>query len=207
MNYPSREMTEGVVQDYQPNQILDNYSLKPNAIDLQLKDGKESSFVEDGNSYTGFSILTPSVGEELSGQLTSYLNAQLLPTYYYKNNIPEDEQNPNYLSENFADIKSWYEATDDVQAMSEEQKAQDTIYVALWAYGQMEDLDCQAQTIGGFNDTILLAQPTMQLEVDDPLSVDDTAQLVTDQVRWTLGDSIQYKFLSGDISTRFAVEE
>ena len=26
LNYPSREMTDGVVQDYQPNQILDNYS-------------------------------------------------------------------------------------------------------------------------------------------------------------------------------------
>ena len=59
LNYPSREMTDGVVQDYQPNQILDNYSLEPNAIDLQLKEGKESSFTPDGNSYKGFSILTP----------------------------------------------------------------------------------------------------------------------------------------------------
>ncbi|NEQ65853.1 MAG: hypothetical protein F6K21_10205 [Symploca sp. SIO2D2] len=200
LNYPSREMTEGVVQDYQPNQILDNYNLEPNAIDLQLKPGKESSFTPDGNSYKGFSILTPSAGEELSGQLTSYLNAQLLPTYYYQNNIPEDEQTPDYLSENFEAVKSWYEGTDDVQAMTEEQKAQDTIYVALWAYEQMEDLDCQAQTIGGFNDTIMLSQPTLSLEVDDPLTTNNTAKLVTDQVRWTLGDSsIQYEFLSGDI--------
>ncbi|NEP23480.1 hypothetical protein [Moorena sp. SIO3I6] len=200
LNYPSREMTGGVVQDYQPNQILDNYSLEPNAIDLQLKPGKESSFTPDGNSYKGFSILTPSAGEELSGQLTSYLNAQLLPTYYYQNNIPEDEQTPDYLSENFEAVKSWYEGTDDVQGMTEEQKAQDTIYVALWAYEQMEDLDCQAQTIGGFNDTIMLSQPTLSLEVDDPLTTNNTAKLVTDQVRWTLGDSsIQYEFLSGDI--------
>ncbi|NES43893.1 hypothetical protein [Moorena sp. SIO2C4] len=200
LNYPSREMTEGVVQDYQANQILDNYSLEPNAIDLQLKPGKESSFVENGNSYTGFSILTPSVGEELSGQLTRYLDAQLLPTYYYENNIPEDDQTPDYLSENFETVKSWYEATDDVQGMTDEQKAQDTIYVALWAYEQMETLDCQAQTIGGFNDTIMLSQPTLQLEVDDPLSTNDVAQFITDQVRWTLGDStIQYEFLDGDI--------
>ena len=200
LNYPCRDVSESEVQDYQPNQILDNYSLEPNAIDLQLKEGKESSFTADGNSYTGFSILTPSVGEELSGQLTSYLNAQLLPTYYYQNEIPEDDQTPDYLSENFEAVKSWYEGTDYVQEMTEEQKAQDTIYVALWAYEQMEDLDCQAQTIGGFNDTIMLSQPTLQLEVDDPLTNDDTAKLVTDQVRWTLGDSsIQYDFLSGDI--------
>ena len=203
LNHPCREMTGGVVQDYQPNQILDNYSLEPNAIDLQLKEGKQSSFIPNGsgNSYQGFSLLTPSVGEQLSGQLTRYLNAQLLPTYYYKQNISEDDQTSDYLSEHFAEIKSWYEATDYVQDMSEEEKAQDTIYVALWAYEQMEDLDCQAQTIGGVNDTMMLSQPTLQLEVDDPLAIngDDANKMFTDQVRWTLGDSIQYDILSGDI--------
>ena len=199
LNYPCRDMDGSGVQDYQANQILDNYSLEPNAIDLQLKEGKESSFTESGNSYTGFSILSPSVGEELSERLTSYLTEQLLPTYYYQNSIPEDDQTPDYLSENFATVKTWYEGTEYVTGLTEAQKAQDTISVAFWAYEQMETLDCQAQTIGGFNDTILLSQPTLQLEVDDPLSINAAAKIFTDQVRWTLGNSMQYEFLSGDI--------
>ena len=195
-NYPCRDMLDGEVQDYDPNQILDNYQLERNAIDLTLKEDREGSFVSDGNTYRGFSILTPSVGEELTERLTTYLNEQLLPSYYSAN--PDEEATPNYLQENWEDIKVWYQETNSLDD-DEEKQAADPIFVALWAYGKMQTLDCQTQMIGGFNDSLLLAQPTLQLEIDNPITTSADAKLFQEQVRWVFGDSLQYKILSGDI--------
>ncbi len=197
--YPCRDMVSGEVQDYQPNQILDNYSLKPNAIDLQLKEGKEDSFVENANTYTGFSLLSPSVGSDLSERIIYYLNEELLTNYYFANSIPEEDKTENYLTENFQAVRDWYYAETDVPNKTEEEQVQDPIFVSLWAYEQMETLECMAQCIGGFNDTLLLSQPTLQLEVDDPLTNNAGAYIIHEEVRWTLGDSLQYKFLAGDI--------
>lgn len=201
MNYPCRNMVNGEVQDYNPNQILDNYELQENAIDLKLKEGAESNFVPNGNSYQGFSILTPSVGIELSLRLNTYLTEKLLPSYYFYNNIPQEEQTSEYLDQHFQDIKDWYLSEQEDPLDTQEEQAKDPIFVALWAYEQMKTLDCQAQMLGGFNDTLLLAQPTLQLRVDDPLSLvpNPTSYYVTEQVRWTLGDHLQHKILSGDI--------
>ncbi|MBD2186373.1 hypothetical protein [Aerosakkonema funiforme] len=195
--YPCRNMESGEVQDYSPKQILDYYNLEPNAIDLKLKSGAESNFVPNANSYTGFSILTPSVALELTERLTSYLTQELLPDYYAANNIPAERQTPDYLSQNFEDVKNWYESQNTFANQTEQ--SQDPIFVALWAYGEMQSTDCQAQVISGFNDTLLLAQPTLQLEIDDPISTDAVAKIFHEQVRWTLGNSLQYKILDGDI--------
>ncbi|MGD1700157.1 hypothetical protein [Dapis sp. BLCC M229] len=197
--YPCRDMVNGEVQDYQPNQILDNYSLEPNAIDLQLKEGKEDSFVENANTYTGFSLLSPTVGSDLSERIIYYLNEVLLTNYYYANSIEEDNKTSDYLTKNFEAIRDWYYAETGIGDKPEEEQVQDPIFVSLWAYEQMESLQCMAQCIGGVNDTLLLAQPTLKLEVDDPLSSNDVEQIFHDQVRWTLGNSLQYKFLTGDI--------
>lgn len=198
MNYPCRDMVDGTVQNYHHNQILDNYELQANAIDLKLKEGSESNFVPNGNSYQGFSILTPSVGTDLKLRITAYLNEALLPSYYFSNDITEAEKTPDYLDQNFQTLKNWYQQQ--TPLTTQEEQAQDPIFVALWAYEQIQTLDCQAQMLGGFNDTLLLGQPTLQLQVDDPLSTNNpVAQLFTEQVRWTLGDHLQHKILSGDI--------
>ncbi|MGB3511271.1 MAG: hypothetical protein WBA93_18950 [Microcoleaceae cyanobacterium] len=197
LNYPCRDMVSGEVQDYNPNQILDNYELQHNAIDLKLKEGQESSFVPNVNTYTGFSILTPSVGSELTLRLTTYLNEQLLPSYYFINEIPETDQTPDYLDTHLVEIKDWYQHQNELD--TPEKQAADPMFVALWSYEQMQTLDCQAQMLGGFNDTLLLGQPTLQLQVDYPLSTDPVAKLFTEQVRWSLGDRLQHKILSGDI--------
>ncbi|MFB2918632.1 hypothetical protein [Aerosakkonema funiforme] len=195
--YPCRNMVSGEVQDYSPAQILDYYSLESNAIDLKLKSGAESNFVANANSYTGFSILTPSVALELTERLTSYLTQELLPDYYAANSIADDKQTSDYLSQNFQAVKTWYEEQNALP--TETEQAQDPIFVALWAYGEMQSTECQAQVISGFNDTLLLAQPTLQLEIDDPISTDAVAKIFHEQVRWTLGNSLQYKILDGDI--------
>ncbi|MDE5069007.1 MAG: hypothetical protein O4752_07605, partial [Trichodesmium sp. St4_bin8_1] len=198
MNYPCRDIESSTVQDYNPNQILDNYELQKNAIDLKLIHGKESSFISDGNTYSGFSILTPSAGTELTLRLSTYLNEQLLPNYYSKNNISEENQTPNYLDDNLDQITQWYTKNNYLENNPQKQAA-DPTFIALWAYAKMKTLDCQAQMLGGFNDTLLLGQPTLQLQVDDPLYADDIAQLITEQVRWSLGNRLQHKILSGDI--------
>lgn len=191
--FPCRPNPE---QDYDPQLILDNYSLEPNAIDLVLIPGKESNFVANSNTYQGLSILTPSAGIQLQQRVTTYLNEQLLPYYYQEN--PGEVPTENYLSENFQKVVDWYNTQ--IGELSELEKAKDPIFVTLWAYQTMQNLDCQAQAIGGFNDTLLLYQPTLQLEIDDPLNSEDEFQLFHEQVRWTLGNSLQYKILlDGDI--------
>ena len=138
--------------DDDPQVILDNYGLEFNAIDLSLKPGQESNFVESANTYSGISILTPSAGLILQERLTTYLNEQLLPLYYSGNGIAENQQTEEYLSQNFGAIASWYRSQSEIVAKSEIEKAQDPIWVALYAYEQMQTLEFQAQAIGGFND-------------------------------------------------------
>ncbi len=197
--YPCRDMESGVVQDYKPNQILDNYSLESNAIDLQLKQGGESSFVKNSNSYTGFSILSPAAGTDLRERITDYLSEYLLPDYYEAKDIPASEQTPDYLREHFDDVRQWYIEEHELEDQRPEERVKDSIFVALWAYEEMGTLQSFAQCIGGFNDTLLLAQPNFQLEVDDPLSLAEVEKMFHEQVRWTLGNSLQYKVLEGDI--------
>ncbi|MCF2149764.1 hypothetical protein IQ276_025715 [Desmonostoc muscorum LEGE 12446] len=186
--------------NYNPEIILDNYQLERNAIDLTLKTGSESSFVKTANTYQGLSILTPAANFILEERLIGYLNEELLPQYYSANNIPEEQQTEDYLSENFQAIASWYRNSID---KTEIQKAQDPIWVTLWAYEQMQTLEGQAQAIAGFNDTLLLYRPTLYLEIDDPLlgknqDVKDI-KFFHEQVRWTLGYTLQYEILKLDI--------
>jgi hypothetical protein len=182
--YPSRNVSNGDVQNYSTNQILDNYSLEPNAIDLQLKSGRQSSFVSSANTYSGFSILTPSASLNLTKRLTNYLTQQLTIT-------------ADHLSQNIVTIKNNYQSQHGLS--SSQAQANDPIFVALWAYEQMQNRHCQAQAIGGFNDTLLVAQPSFPLQVDDPLTTDPFDQIVTEQIRWALGDSLQYQINYGDI--------
>ncbi len=177
LDYPSRHTSNGNVQDYDGDQILDNYSLEPNAIDLQLKSGRESSFVPSANTYSGFSILTPSAPLELSKRLTKYLTKQL-------------DKTADELSQNIAEIKESYQRQHSLY--NPQQQAQDPIFVALWAYEQMQTRHCQAQAISGFNDTLLLAQPTLSLEVDNPLTTNSDEQVSLEEIRWTLGDSLPH---------------
>lgn len=183
---------------YDETVILDNYSLERNAIDLTLNVGKESNFLSVSNTYAGFSILTPSAGVQLSQRVTTYLNEQLLPFYYQANSIPPGEQTEDYLSQNFDAIADWYNSREEIASLEPKEQVKDPVFVAVWAYREMHNLDCQAQAIGGFNDTLLLYQPTLQLEIDDPLNSNDKYTSFHEQIRWTLGNTLQYKILYGD---------
>ena len=184
LDYPSRHTSNGNVQDYSANQILDNYSLEPNAIDLQLKSGRESSFVPSANTYSGFSLLTPSASLGLTQRLTKYLTKQLKIT-------------PDDLKQNIGSIKNNYE--NEHSLYSQQAQANDPMFVALWAYEQMQTRHCQAQAIGGFNDTLLVAQPSFWLEVSNPLTTNSDEQISLEEIAWTLGDSLQYQINYGDI--------
>lgn len=194
--YPSRAMANGQVLDYDDRQILDHYSLDPNATDLTLKQGAQSSFVPTANTYSGFSILTPSASLDLIDRLAKYLTDTILPEYYQDRSIPAAQQTPTYLSANVAAIRQWYER--EYPRSTPEQQARDPIFVALWTYGEMQTLDCEAQAISGFNETLCLSQPTLTLEVDSPLETDPAVPIFHEQVRWTLGRSLQYRVLYGD---------
>lgn len=187
--------------NYNPEIILDNYQLERNAIDLTLKTGHENSFVETANTYEGLSILTPAANFILEERLTGYLNEELLPRYYDDKSIPEEQQTEDFLSENFQAIANWY--GNQITGKKETEKAKDPIWVTLRAYEQMQTLEGQAQAIAGFNDTLLLYRPTLYLEIDDPLLANtqnkEDIKFFHEQVRWTLGYTLQYELLKLDI--------
>ncbi|MFN6501275.1 MAG: hypothetical protein RMX65_030370 [Nostoc sp. DedQUE01] len=187
------------VADYNSEVILDNYSLEFNAIDLSLKPGNESNFAPSAQTYGGLSILTPAAGLILQKRLTIYLNEQLLPLYYSAHDIPEEQRTEDYLSQNFGGIASWYRSQPGIGDIPDLKKAQNPIWVVLWTYEQMQTLECQAQAIGGFNDTLLLYQATLYVEIDDPLNENKGRKLFHEQVRWNLGNTLQYKILDLDI--------
>ncbi len=150
--------------NYDPDLVKNHYQLPVNGVELLLKPGAESDFVESANLYSGACILTPSAHDLLEKQLHAYLKNVLLPSY------EGYDGSENYLSLHWQEVKTWYEGQLAEAGTSEDQKVKDPIYTALRAYDMLQSLDCLAQGLGGFNDALLTYKREMQLEARDPLA-------------------------------------
>jgi hypothetical protein len=153
---------------YKPEFIASNYKFTDKGVDLRLSNPDESFFLEQPNSYSGRSILTPYASTQLGRQLEVYLQRQLLPEYYKANQIlPQDStgENPDI---SFKQIVAWYEE----QHESEKNAVTDSL-INAYKLLQMKDgssqLLCLTQALTGFNEALLMHKQTLQLPVDDPL--------------------------------------
>lgn len=159
--FPLRHNSQNsATNNYDANTLKDNYELQVNAVELSPRSTSGTNyFGGTANLYSGASFLTPSAGTVLKENLIDYLNKHLLPAYYEAQKTPSEEQTEDFLSQNFNQVKGWYE--------TQNPSVNEPIYTALRAYEQLQSLNCLAQSIGGFNDGLLTYNRTMQLGVED----------------------------------------
>ncbi|NEQ72115.1 MAG: hypothetical protein F6K23_02900 [Okeania sp. SIO2C9] len=153
--------------NYDDEFITSNYVLRENEADLSLQSGK-GAILKAANVYSGRSILTPHAGIKLKVELEVYLQKQVLPDYYEAQKIPKEQQSDDYLSDNIQEILTWYETKPDT-----EKKAEKPIYTAIRAYQKLLTLKSLSQSLGGFNEGLLMHKQTLQLPVADPLGFAD----------------------------------
>ncbi|NEQ38267.1 MAG: hypothetical protein F6K40_19175 [Okeania sp. SIO3I5] len=153
--------------NYDNEFITDNYVLRENEPDLSLQSGK-GAIIKAANVYSGRSILTPYAGIKLKAELEVYLEKQVLPDYYKAKKIPKEQQSDDYLSDNIQAILTWYETKPET-----EKEAKKPIYTAIRAYQKLLTLNSLSQSLGGFNEALLMHKQTLQLPVADPLGFAD----------------------------------
>ena len=166
---------------YSDDFLTRNYTLQANDIDLSpnstqavVTDTAASRIKtdQDSNIYSGSSILTPYANSLLKIRIEAYLQKhKTLETYYQEKNIEPDQQNIKLLSKQIDDIELWYA----------NKTFSDPIYTAIKAYQELQNLNCLSQSIGGFNDALLMHKQTLQLEIEDPIGFADY-QAFTDEV-------------------------
>ena len=158
----TRQLIEkAVVKNYDPKMLQDNYQLRVNGVELSLQDPSKVIYEQDSSTYTGASFLSPSAAILLKDNLIDYLKKYLLPNYYEEKKTPTEDQTEDFLTKNFNAVKSWYKPKQPL--------VNDSINTALRALEQLESLECLAQSLGGFNDSLLTYSRTMQLGVEDSL--------------------------------------
>lgn len=168
-----------VNRKYSEDFLTRNYTLQANDIDLS----PESTYAvaadmaanriktdQDSNIYSGSSILTPYANSLLQMRIEAYLQKhKTLETYYQEQNIELDQQNIELLAEQIDDIELWYA----------NKTFSDPIYTAIKAYQELQSLNCLSQSIGGFNDALLMHKQTLQLEIEDPIGFADYQDFTT----------------------------
>ncbi|HKQ08985.1 MAG TPA: hypothetical protein VJ464_27940 [Blastocatellia bacterium] len=148
--------------------IKDNFTLAVNDVDLSVTPGK-GAVAKAANVYTGSSLLTAHASELLTEDLGNYLQQQLLGEYYEQQQVPPAEQTENYFNENTATILDWYK-----QTHCSQDSDTSTCHL-IQAYEMLTDPSFYSlsQSLGGFNEALLMHKQTLQLAIADPLGFDD----------------------------------
>ncbi|EKU96513.1 hypothetical protein Lepto7375DRAFT_0518 [Leptolyngbya sp. PCC 7375] len=162
-----------VNRKYSNDFLTQNYTLQANDVDLSPKstqavvaDTAANSIKtdQDSNIYSGFSILTPYANSLLQTRIETYLQKHnVLASYYQDQNIEPDQQNIEFLAQQIDDIEVWYA----------NKSFSDPVYTAIKAYQRLQSLNCLSQSIGGFNEALLMHKQTLQLDIEDPIGFAD----------------------------------
>jgi hypothetical protein len=181
--------------DYDPELLQRHYQLDTQAVDQTLQSGHHADFAAEGSIYSGISLLTPGVSLEVRGRLQRYLAQEVLEDYYTAQSVPAEARHDGYLAEHFDAILSWYQGR-----QSPAPGTEDPVFTALWAYGELRTTPCLAQSLGHFNQVLMLREPTLQLKISDPSASRDTEQFFyTETVRDAMGRTLQHRPLTIDI--------
>jgi hypothetical protein len=168
--------------------ISDNYTVPENQVDLSLQ-SKKGQTTRAANVYSGRSILTPHAGIRLKKQIEAFLNKEILPQYQQTQNPPPTKPGTAYLDQNIDAIQKWYEETNQSALKTLKSKDEDAIYTGLRAWKALKGLDCLSQSLGGFNEALLMHKQTLQLAIGDPLGFVDYQKFAAD-VKEAVSNSI-----------------
>jgi hypothetical protein len=168
--------------DYSASYITDNYTLAENGVDLSALPGH--GFVAKAAAvYSGRSILTPHALDQLRPQLEGYLQEQILPDYLKAQGLSTPDDPAEYFDENRATILDWYK-----QNNCADPTAATCQIVSAFELLDAPDFYALSQSLGGFNEALLMHKQTMQLDISDPLGFDDERPF-TDEVGAAVGTS------------------
>lgn len=172
---------------YKEDFLTQNYCLKENAPDLTLCEGK-AAVSKAANIYSGRSILTPHAEIKLKIELENYLKREVLNDYYEKYQISQKERQ-DYLtqSSNIEKIESWYREN---RLQDSDSISRKLVHQAILAYQHLLNTSSIAQSLGGFNQALLMHKQTMQLPIADPLGFADY-QSFAKEVAKIVGRSIR----------------
>jgi hypothetical protein len=154
--------------DYGHGYVTENYTLAENDVDLSIKPGK-GAVTRAANVYCGSTILTPNAVELSLAQMEEYLRRQLLDAYCEDLRLPQPGQPEDFFRQNIAAILNWY------KNKSCKAAARPSLCNIIRAYELLAapDFCSLAQSLGGFNDALLMHKQTLQLAVADPLGFGD----------------------------------
>ena len=154
-----------VDHNYSKEFLTKNYALQTQDVDLSPKQSEE--FVvddanpnriktdQDSNIYSGFSILTPYANLLLQKRIEEYLKK-----YKKNDDNPAKFENPIYKK-----ICDYEENKLD--------KIPNPIATAILAQKELKNLKCLSQSLGGFNEALLMHKQTLQLSIDEPIAFQD----------------------------------
>ncbi|MDX2030917.1 MAG: hypothetical protein SF339_09630 [Blastocatellia bacterium] len=170
---------------YDPDFITGAYRLDENRVDLSLQAGK-GALTRSANVYSGAAILTPQANQQLQAALEDYFQKQLLDDYCQAKEIPLPADPAAYFKSNLADILQWYKSANCGGAVS------GALCNLIRAYELMTagDFACLSQSLGGFNDALLMQKQTLQLPIADPLGFPEY-QAFAERVRNVVGGSVR----------------
>jgi hypothetical protein len=147
---------------YDPNYIVhsENYKLPDDSCDFD--NAAKVKVVDDAKVYSGRSILTAHARNQLKLKLEAYLSKEVLGQYYKDKSIPSENQKIDMLGAQIGAIRTWYEGSNGTDFNQ-------PAYTAIRAYELLQNTDILAQSLGGFNQALLMHKQTLQLPIDDPL--------------------------------------
>lgn len=97
--------------------------------------------------------------------------------YYWDRQVAVDSQNEDYLKNNLEDLIEWYQA---------QLRLGYQIRLLISIHRWMDGLHVLSQSLGGFNDALLMHKKTLQLPIDDPLGF-ETYQAFAETVSQAIG--------------------
>ena len=171
--------------DYGHGFVTENYALAENGVDLSIRPGK-GAVTRAANVYRGSTILTPNAAELSRSRLEAYLQKRLLDAYCEDMKLPAPEEPAEFFRRNVTAILNWHKARNRQAAASPSLRNIIRAYELLTA----PEFHSLAQSLGGFNDALLMRKQTLQLAVADPLGFDDYQQFAA-RVRDCVKDSVR----------------
>ncbi|KOP26853.1 hypothetical protein AMR41_07990 [Hapalosiphon sp. MRB220] len=168
-----------LTRNYDSECITENYQLAKDAVDLTIQ-LRQETLAKEANIYIGRSILTPHAQIQLKQQIDDFLTKALLSDYYEAKSVKPSERINGYFENNRKDIIDWYNA-------QPAEKKNDVINQILAINDQLSDsFYALAQSLGGFNEALLMHKQTLQLPIEDPFEFADY-QSFTESVQQVMG--------------------
>ncbi|MER7274772.1 hypothetical protein ABT369_09975 [Dactylosporangium sp. NPDC000244] len=150
------------VDAYDPDFVTGGFALNPTEPDLVCTD-PNPAVAGAAALYTGTTLLTGHAGGRMRDSLRDYLDKQILPEYFAAAGGPAPED----IGPVIGKVKAWYLAAHPAAGPD------DQVFTAIRAYEELAGMDCLAQSLGGFNDALLMHRLVKQLPVGDPLAFPD----------------------------------